>query len=151
MTALASLQIKPDSGQCALSRARHKAHARRKFFEIHAATASPIAFEALERIGALYQIEAEIRSRSADERKAVRQARAGPLLKDLYDWLRATVRRERSKKTDICGAIGYSLSLWSALTRYRDDGRIEIDNNSVERALRAVATERSLCTSYSSI
>jgi transposase len=118
------------------------AHARRKFFDIHAATASPVAFEALERIGALYQIEADIRGRPPDERKAVRQARAAPLLKDLYDWLRTTVRRERSKKSDICGAIGYTLSLWSALTRYRDDGRIEIDNNSVERALRAVALGR---------
>jgi transposase len=118
------------------------AHARRKFFDIHAATASPIAFEALERIGALYQIEADIRGRPTDERKAVRQARAAPLLQDLYDWLRATVRRERSKKSDICGAIGYTLSLWTALTRYRDDGRIEIDNNSVERALRAVALGR---------
>jgi transposase len=118
------------------------AHARRKFFDIHAATASPVAFEALERIGALYQIEADIRGRPPDERKAVRQARATPLLKDLYDWLRATVRRERSKKSDICGAIGYTLSLWTALTRYRDDGRIEIDNNSVERALRAVALGR---------
>ena len=118
------------------------AHARRKFFDIHAATASPIAFEALERIGALYQIEAEIRGRPADERKAVRQARATPLLQDLYDWLRAAVRRERSKKSDLTGAIGYTLSLWTALTRYRDDGRIEIDNNSVERALRAVALGR---------
>jgi transposase len=118
------------------------AHARRKFFDIHAATASPIAFEALERISALYQIEAEIRGRPAAERKAVRQTRAAPLLKDLYDWLRATVRRERSKKSDIAGAIGYTLSLWTALTRYRDDGRIEIDNNSVERALRAVALGR---------
>jgi transposase len=118
------------------------AHARRKFFDIHAATASPIAFEALERIGALYHIEADIRGRPPDERKAVRQARAAPLLKDLYDWLRATVRRERSKKSDICGAIGYTLSLWTALTRYRDDGRIEIDNNSAERALRAVALGR---------
>jgi transposase len=118
------------------------AHARRKFFDIHAATASPIAFEALERIGALYQIEAEIRGRLPDERKAVRQARAGPLLKDLFDWLRATVRRERSKKSDLAGAIGYTLSLWTALTRYRDDGRIEIDNNPVERELRAVALGR---------
>jgi transposase len=72
----------------------------------------------------------------------VRQARSAPLLKDLYDWLRATVRRERSKKSDIVGAIGYTLSLWAALTRYRDNGRIEIDNNPVERELRAVALGR---------
>jgi transposase len=146
MTALASLQIKPDSGQCALSCARHKAHARRKYFEIYDSTASPIAFEALERIGALYEIEDEIRGKPPDERRAVRQACAAPLLKDLYDWLRGTVRQV-SKKSSIASAIGYTLSLWIALTRYAEDGSIEIDNNPVERELRAVATERSLCTS----
>jgi transposase len=117
------------------------AHARRKFFEIYDSTASPIAFEALERIRALYEIEEQIRSRAPDERKAVRQARAAPLLTELYDWLRATVRKG-SKKSDIAGAIGYTLSLWTALTRYRDDGSIEIDNNPVERELRAVAPGR---------
>jgi transposase len=118
------------------------AHARRKFFEIYDSTASPIAFEALERIAALYKIEDEIRGKPPDERKALRQARAAPLLTGLYDWLRATVRRERSKKSDICSAVGYTLSLWAALTRYRDDGSIEIDNNPVERQLRAVALGR---------
>jgi transposase len=118
------------------------AHTRRKFFEIYDSTASPIAFEALERIRALYEIEDQIRGRAPDERKTVRQTRAAPLLKELYDWLRATVRRERSKKSDISAAIGYTLSLWTALTRYRDDGCIEIDNNPVERELRAVALGR---------
>jgi transposase len=117
------------------------AHARRKFFDFHAATASPIAFEALEQIGALYKIEAEIRGKSPDERKAHRQANAAPVLQDLYDWLRAAVR-QISKKSDLAGAISYTLSRWAALTRYRDDGTIEIDNNSAERALRAVALGR---------
>jgi hypothetical protein len=117
------------------------AHARRKFFDLHAATASPIALEALERIGALYQIEAEIRGRQPDERKAERQARAAPLLKDMHEWLHATVRKV-SKKSDLAGAIGYTLSRWTALTRYCDDGRVEIDNNAAERALRAVALGR---------
>jgi transposase len=117
------------------------AHARRKFFDIHAATASPIAFEALERIGALYKIEAEIRGKAPNERKASRQVHAAPLLQDLYEWLRATVRKV-SKKSELAGAIAYSLSRWTALTRYRDDGTIEIDNNSAERALRAVALGR---------
>jgi transposase len=117
------------------------AHARRKYFEIYDSTASPIAFEALERIGALYKIEDEIRGKLPDERKAVRQARAGPLLKELYDWLRATVRKV-SKKSAIASAIGYTLSLWTALTRYAEDGSIEIDNNPVERELRAVALGR---------
>ena len=117
------------------------AHARRKYFEIYDSMASPIAFEALERIGALYKIEDEIRGKLPDERRAVRQARATPLLKDLYDWLRATVRKV-SKKSAIASAIGYTLSLWAALTRYAEDGSIEIDNNPVERALRAVALGR---------
>jgi transposase len=117
------------------------AHARRKYFEIYDSTASPIAFEALERISALYKIEDEIRGKLPDERKAVRQARAAPLLKDLYDWLRATVRQV-SKKSAIASAIGYTLSLWTALTRYAEDGSIEIDNNPVERELRAVALRR---------
>ena len=117
------------------------AHARRKYFEIYDSTASPIAFEALERIAALYKIEDEIRGKLADERRAVRQARAAPLLKDLYDWLRTTVRQV-SKKSPIASAIGYTLSLWIALTRYVEDGSIEIDNNPVERQLRAVALGR---------
>jgi hypothetical protein len=117
------------------------AHARRKYFEIYDSTASPIAFEALERIAALYKIEDEIRGKLPDERRAVRQARAAPLLKELYDWLRATVRQV-SKKSPIASAIGYTLSLWTALTRYAEDGSIEIDNNPVERALRAVALGR---------
>jgi transposase len=117
------------------------AHVRRKYFEIYDSTASPIAFEALERIGKLYEVEGEIRGKLPDERKAVRQTRAAPLLKDLYDWLRATVRTV-SKKSAIASAIGYTLSLWTALTRYADDGSIEIDNNPVERQLRSVALGR---------
>jgi hypothetical protein len=105
------------------------------------ATSSPIAFEALERIGALYKIEAEIRGKLPDERKARRQTRATPLLNDLYEWLRATVR-QASKKSELAHAISYTLSRWTALTRYRDDGTIEIDNNSAERALRTVALGR---------
>jgi transposase len=118
------------------------AHARRKFFDIHASTDSPLAREALERIGALYKIEDEIRGQLPTERKAARQARAAPLLTDLKTWLHATVRREGSKKSELAGAIGYTLSLWTALTRYVDDGRIEIDNNAAERALRTVALGR---------
>ena len=98
----------------------------------------------LEHIGKLYQIEADIRGRPPDERRAVRQARAGPLLESLHEWLRETLART-SKKSDLARAIGYVLMRWKALTRYRDDGRIEIDNNAAERALRVIATMRSLC------
>lgn len=117
------------------------AHARRAFYDIHQANQSPVAAEALERIGALYAIEAEIRGRPPDERAGSRQARAGPLLESLREWLRETLTRV-SKKSELAKAIGYILSRWTALTRYRDDGRIEIDNNAAERALRAVALGR---------
>ena len=117
------------------------AHARRGFYDIHQANQSPIAAEALDRIGALYVIEAEIRGRPPDQRAAARQARAGPLLESLREWLRYTLTRV-SKKSELAKAIGYVLTRWTALTRYRDDGRIEIDNNAAERALRAVALGR---------
>jgi len=117
------------------------AHVRRKFYEIAQAQASPLAHEALQRIGALYAIEAEIRGQPPDVRRAIRQARAGPLLDDLHHWLNETLQG-LSHKSALTGAIGYALKRWPALARYRDDGRIEIDNNAAERALRAVALGR---------
>lgn len=117
------------------------AHVRRKFFDIYQANQSPIAKEALDRIGALYAIESDIRGKPPDERCAVRQARAGPLIADLHAWLIATVRK-LSKKSELAGAIRYALSRWEALCRYRDDGRAELDNNTAERALRAIALGR---------
>ncbi|MEZ5513771.1 MAG: IS66 family transposase [Steroidobacteraceae bacterium] len=117
------------------------AHARRKFYDVHQATQSPLALAALQQIGALYAIEADIRGRSPDERRAVREARAGPLLDLLHRWLHATLA-SLAKKSELAGAIRYALSRWRALTRYRDDGAIEIDNNAAERALRAVALGR---------
>jgi transposase len=117
------------------------AHVRRKFFDIREATDSPVAREALERIALLYQIESDIRGHPPEHRCAVRQARAGPHLQSLYTWLLDTVRK-LSKKSELAVAIRYALSRWSALTRYRDDGGIEIDNNAAERALRAVALGR---------
>jgi transposase len=117
------------------------AHARRAFYELHQATNSPIAAAALERIAELYEIEASIRGKSPEERAASRQARAVPLLESLQSWLRQTLARV-SKKSELAQAIGYALSRWTALTRYCTDGRIEIDNNAAERALRAVALGR---------
>lgn len=117
------------------------AHVRRKFYDIHVSLASPIALEALERIGRLYKIEEEIRGRPPDERKAVRQARAGPELESLHDWLHKTATT-LSKKSELAKAIRYALSNWVALTRYCNDGRLEVDNNAAERALRAVALGR---------
>lgn len=117
------------------------AHVRRKFYDLHAAHGSPLAKQALERIGALYRIEDGIRGRPPDERRAVRQARAGPLLEELCAWLEA-IYATLSKKRGLAQAIRYALARWPALTRYRDDGRLEIDNNAAERALRPVALGR---------
>ena len=117
------------------------AHVRRKFYDIHVATDSPIAGEALTRIGELYGIEAEIRGQSPETRQQIRQIRAGPKFTELHQWLIATAKL-LSKKSDLAGAIHYALARWKALTRYRDDGRVEIDNNAAERALRAVALGR---------
>lgn len=117
------------------------AHARRAFYDIHQANQSPIAAEAIARIGALYAIESEIRGRPPEERCHIRQARAAPLLESLREWLRQTLARV-SKKSDLAKAIGYVLTRWTALTRYVADGAIEIDNNAAERALRTVALGR---------
>ncbi len=117
------------------------AHVRRKFYDIHLADASPIAREALERIAALYAIETEIKGKTPSARRAVRTARAGPLLDALHRYLRTTLTQVSSKSA-LAGAIRYALARWVALTRYCDDGRIEIDNNAAERSLRAVAMGR---------
>jgi hypothetical protein len=100
-----------------------------------------IAEQALKRIAALYVVEADIRGQPPDQRRRQRQARAGPLLQELHAWLRSMLGHV-SAKSEIAGAIGYSLTRWQALTRYLDDGRIEIDNNAAERALRGVSLGR---------
>lgn len=117
------------------------AHARRKFYDLYVADRSPIATEALQRIGALYAIEREIRGSVPVQRAWVRQQRAGPLLDALHQWLSATLQTV-SAKSELAGAIKYSLVRWTALTRYRDDGRIEIDNNSAERSIRPLVLGR---------
>lgn len=116
------------------------AHARRKFFEIHQAQGSPIAAEALKRIAALYAIESKVRGQPPDLRRKGREP-AKPLLDEFHAWLLDT-RRQLSKKSGLAEAIGYALNHWQALIRYASDGRIEIDNNAAERALRTVALGR---------
>jgi transposase len=117
------------------------AHVRRKFHDVHAANGSPIALEALQRIGALYGVEDDVRGQPPDERCRVRRARAGPLLDQLRSWCDATLPK-LSVKSELAGAIRYARARWPALLRYRDDGRLEIDNNAAERALRGVALGR---------
>jgi hypothetical protein len=114
---------------------------RRKFYDLEQAHASPIATEAMERIGQLYVIESEIRGRPADERRKVRQARARPVLESLRAWLESCLTK-LSRKSDTTLAVRYTLSLWEALVCYCDDGHLEIDNNAAERELRAVALGR---------
>jgi hypothetical protein len=117
------------------------AHARRKFHDIHVVHASPITTEAIHRIGALYGIEEDIRGKPAEARCEIRQARAKPLLDDLRSWMEKPLR-QLSAKSETAGAIRYALAHWCALTRYADDGLLEIDNSAAERALRAVALGR---------
>jgi transposase len=117
------------------------AHVRRKFHDLYQAHRSPIAKEALERIAQLYGIEQDIRGRSPAERKGVRQARSRPLLEAMHVWLKATLGK-LSQKSDVAVAIRYALERWSALLRYCEDERVEMDNNAAERALRAVALGR---------
>lgn len=115
---------------------------RRKFYDIHGATKqSPLAAEALRRIGELYAIEARIIGKPPDQRRQVRQAEAKPLVEALRAWFTETLRRV-SGRSDIAGAIRYALSRWEALSRYLDDGTLAIDNNAVERAIRPLAVGR---------
>jgi transposase len=116
------------------------AHVRRKFFDEHE-KGSPLATEALERIAALYGIETDIKGKPPDERQRLRHERAKPLLDELKAWLEATLKKI-SGKSDLAKAMRYTLSRWDALTRFLHDGRIEIDNNAAERAIRGVALGR---------
>ena len=117
------------------------AHVRRRFFELAAAGPSPIASEALERIGGLYAIENEIRGRCAVERRDMREQKSRPILGALEGWLREKLALI-SQKTKLAEAIRYALSRWEGLTRFVDDGRIEIDSNVVERVIRPIALNR---------
>ena len=117
------------------------AHVRRKFYELAAAGPAPIASEALSRINALYQVETEIRGKTGDERRTVRQAKTKPLVDALEPWLKQKLTLI-SQKTKLAEAIRYALTRWEGLTRFIDDGRIEIDNNIVERSMRPIALGR---------
>jgi transposase len=116
-------------------------HVRRRFYELAAAGPAPIASEALERIAGLYAIENDIRGATAEERRAIRQQRSRPIIDELEPWLRAKLALI-SQKSKLAEAIRYALSRWQGLTRFLDDGRIEIDSNVVERAIRPIALNR---------
>ena len=117
------------------------AHVRRHFYDLEQAHSSPVAGEALQRIGALYGIEEQIRGKPPDQRRAVRQSQSKPLLDALRQWFEATLTK-LSRKSETTAAIRYALSRWDALLRFVDDGCIEMDNNAAERSLRGVALGR---------
>ena len=117
------------------------AHMRRKFYELANPGPAPIASEALKRIAEFYAIEKDIRGRSAEERRIIRQQKSRPLAEAFEPWLRAKLTLI-SQKGKLAEAIRYALSRWQGLTRFIDDGRIELDNNTVERTIRPIALNR---------
>ena len=117
------------------------AHVRRKFFDVHAANGSEIAKGALDRIGLLYGIEAMINGMSACERRRQRQAQSQPIAEALKAWAQE-ICPKLSARSELAAAFRYMLARWLALTRCFDDGRLALDNNPAERALRCVAIGR---------
>ena len=117
------------------------AHLRRKFYDIAKDGNAPIASEALERIAKLYVIEKTIRGQTADARRAVRQQKSKPLVLELKTWFEQQLARV-SGKSVIAEAIRYGLNHWEGLTRFLDDGRIELDTNAVERSIRPIVLNR---------
>jgi len=118
------------------------AHARRKFFDLHASSKSQVAESALQQIGLVYEIERELKDLSPEERLRIRQVRSRPILDALYRWMLLT----RQKITDgsaTAKALDYSLKRWAALTRFVDDGRLPVDNNWIENQIRPIAIGRS--------
>ena len=117
------------------------AHARRKIYDIHVETKSPAAAHALEMIARLFAIEAGIKGRPPAERLAARRAKVTPILSELRAFLDATMEKI-SGKSSLAGAFRYAASRWTALTRYVDNGRLEMSNNAAERAMRPLALGR---------
>ena len=116
-------------------------HWRRDFFDLAQGGNAPIATEMLERIAKLYEIEAKIRGRSADQRRALRQAETKPLVDDLYAWLQIKLERV-PQKGGIADIIRYGMRRRDGLSRFLDDGRLEMDTNTVERAIRPITLNR---------
>ncbi len=118
------------------------AHFRRKVFDLHERSSTPpLTTDVLERIGALYAVEAKVRGQPPNERHRARRDQTRPLVDALREVLDAALRR-LSPKSDMARAIAYGTKRWPALCRFLDDGRLEIDNNIAERALRGVAVGR---------
>jgi transposase len=129
------------SGENAVTLAFCWSHVRRGFYDLAKAGAAPIATEALSRIAALYHIETAIRASSAEQRRAARQAESRPLVLDLRAWFERQIAKLPAR-SPTAEAIRYALNHWDGLERFLDDGRIELDSNTVERAMRPVALSR---------
>ncbi|WP_087738480.1 IS66 family transposase [Paraburkholderia piptadeniae] len=117
------------------------AHARRKFFELHANHQSEIAGQALKYFGTLYEIEREAAVLDPDARRALRHSRSRPVMDALHAWMSAQ-RCLVPEASGIAKALDYNLNRWAALTRYLDDGHVPIDNNWIENQIRPWATGR---------
>src|SRR6516164_6752057 len=117
------------------------AHVRRKFFDVHAATASPIAKEALDQIGQLYAVEQMINGSPCDQRQQQRQLKSKPIAEALAVWAEETLPK-LSRRSELAAAFRYMRARWPALCRCFEDGRLGLDNNPAERALRGVAIGR---------
>jgi transposase len=116
-------------------------HTRRKLYDVFVATKSPIAEEALQRIAALYAIESGVRGEPAEERRRVRQQKSRPLVEAMHVWLSKQLSRIPGAST-LAKAIRYAMNHWSGLILFLDDGRLELDTNTVERAIRPVTITR---------
>lgn len=140
------LQVDGYGGYAALARRRNEislafcwAHVRRKFYEL--ADTSPVATEVLRRIASLYAIESEVRGTPAEQRRQVRDERSRIIVDDLHNYLDAR-NRQVSAKSKLGEAIRYALTRWDGLSRFLDDGRVDLDSNVVERSIRPLALNR---------
>ena len=132
----------PDaSGKSRIREAACWAHLRRDFFDVHTATKSEIAREALDRIGDLYDIEHQINGQSRDARSAIRQKETRPRVEAFKAWAEVQLTRILGK-SDLAKAFRYALNRWKAFTLFLDDGRVAIDNNTAERAIKPVVIGR---------
>ncbi|MDB5979275.1 MAG: putative transposase, family [Pseudomonas sp.] len=122
------------------------AHARRKFFDLHATNKSQLAEQALRYIQVLYEIEQQIRDLEPDARRRIRQEKAAPAMDALYAWMIAQ-RELVHDGVAIARALDYSLKRWTALSRYLDDGAVPIDNNHAEQQIRPWALGRNYAQS----
>lgn len=134
-------ELDPKTGKPRFVEVACWAHARRKIYEVYAATASPTAEELLKKIGKLFAIESNIRGCAPPERLRIRTEQSVPLLAEIKTAFEYALARV-SRQSPLARALRYSLTLWSALTRYTTDGRCDISNNAAERAIRPLALGR---------